>query len=236
MNGFRQEAASSAVIGLCDAANIPSRVRRHRSASVDKEPCDRIEIRIVKDDEMSARARTFLRRVYARSGLVRDGSSPDPLPHPEKFTVLAENTHREPLATVSLVFDSDEGLPCDPVFPGILAGLRAKQRKIAEVVSLAVDREGLGAMPVLVRMFGMIYLHAVDIEKCHDFVIEVHPSHAGFYERAFGFTRLSGRRSCPRAGGAEAVLLRLDLALARRTIMSWVDRCLKAGRRELRSL
>ena len=56
--------------------------------------------------------------------------------HPDTFTILAEDQQDQPAGTVSLIFDSAQGLPCDPIFAHDLARLRNEGRKIAEVTIL----------------------------------------------------------------------------------------------------
>ncbi|MCK6472081.1 MAG: hypothetical protein L6R28_10075 [Planctomycetes bacterium] len=131
---------------------------------------------------------------------------------PDTLTLLAGDDHGDAVATVSLVFDAANGLPCDAVFGDVLAELRAKNRRIVEVTRLAIGEAHLCSRQLLVRLFNWIYIHARRVRRCDDFVIEVNPRHVSYYRRLLGFEVLGEARPCPRVLGAPAVLLRLDLA------------------------
>jgi hypothetical protein len=115
-------------------------------------------------------------------------------------------------ATLSLVRDSRRGLPADALYRSELAALRAGGRRLAEVGALAVDRRwrgaALGLMRPLVQLLGV---YARDVGGVDELCIAVHPRHAPFYERNFGFTRFGAEKAYGAVRGAPAVGLRLDL-------------------------
>lgn len=130
---------------------------------------------------------------------------------PDTFTLLAEDAAGNAAATGTLVFDGAEGLPCDAVFREELAALRtaAGGVRIAEVTRLAIAEAHARDRMLLVRLFNLIYIYARRAMGCTDFVVEVHPRHAGFYRRFLRFGTVAQPRPCERVGGAPAVLLHL---------------------------
>lgn len=174
-------------------------------------------VRVAATRALRARAYQLAYRVYRESGFVpeeaegRVVSAPDA--DPRTFTLLADDGHDNDLGTISLVFDGPDGLPCDEVFPTDLAPLRARRRRLVEVTRLVMDPSCRGNRTLLTRLFNLISVYARRVARATDFVIEVNPRHAGFYERFLLFHTLGADRSCPRVSGAPARLLRLDLDL-----------------------
>ncbi len=119
------------------------------------------------------------------------------------------------VATLTLVFDSDMGLPSETLYGAELNNLRAAGRKIAEISKLATDR-GLGSGQIVaVRgLFRLAWLLASAVRGATDFCIMVEPHHDKFYRKAYLFERLGEQREDPKAGDAPSVLLRLDLQSA----------------------
>ena len=132
---------------------------------------------------------------------------------PETFTLLAETMAGKAIGTVSLVFDSKKGLPCDEIYWLETSGLRAEGRSMAEVTRLAIRKDAELSRDILLRLFNLIYIYARRVRRYSDFVIEVHPRHLKYYERTLGFQPIGDVQACARVGGAPAVLGRLDLAI-----------------------
>ncbi|MCW8130266.1 MAG: hypothetical protein KIS92_07955 [Planctomycetota bacterium] len=159
------------------------------------------------------RAYRLARRVYAVKGFV-DESSDLAQPYdlrPDTATLLASTATGDAAGTITCVCESEDGLPCDEVFPGCLDGLRSGGRRLAEVTRLALLESQDRGRPLLVRLMNLISIYARRVAKADDFVIEVNPRHVPFYLRMLGFEVLAPERPCPRVNGAPAVLLRLDL-------------------------
>ena len=115
-------------------------------------------------------------------------------------------------ATLSLLEDSSRGLPVDALYRSELAALRADGRRLAEVGALAVDRPWRGATLTLMRpLVQLVGIYARDVGGMDDLCIAVHPRHAPFYVRGFGFTRFGVEKAYGAVKGAPAVGLRLDL-------------------------
>lgn len=98
---------------------------------------------------------------------------------------------REIHSTVTLIGDSSQGLPLDSVYREQLDGLRRIGRHPVEVGLLADCRRHAsrspGALFSLMRwaIYYTLHTHYTDI------VIGVHPHHAAFYMRGYGFEKLA---------------------------------------------
>jgi hypothetical protein len=104
------------------------------------------------------------------------------------------------------------GLPVDALYRGELSALRAGGRRLAEVSALAVGRPWRGATLTLMRpLVQLVGIYARDIGGVDELCIAVHPRHAPFYERSFGFTRFGAEKSYAAVNGAPAIGLGLDL-------------------------
>lgn len=164
-----------------------------------------------------ASAIALAHRVYAASGYVSADTAPEATAwdeRPETFTLLAQDAAGRDVGTLSLVFDGPAGLPCDELYAGELAPLRAQGRQLVEVTRLAIGKAHASSKLLLVRLFNFIYIHARRMRGYDDFVIEVNPRHVTYYIRLLMFQALGPGRPCPRVNGAPAVLLRLPLETA----------------------
>jgi hypothetical protein len=113
------------------------------------------------------------------------------------------------VGTMTIGFDSEQGLAVDEVFPDEVSSIRMAGRQVCEFTKLAVDG-GVCSPQVLAAMFHVGFVHAHRIRGCDTLLIEVNPRHVRFYERKLGFRVLSAPRLNRRVG-APAVLLSLDL-------------------------
>lgn len=174
---------------------------------------------VARDDASRDRAYRLAYRVYRASGFA-DSSTDERCVNafdarPDTFVLLVEDTACRAAATVTLVFDGDRaetpGLPCDEIFAEELAPLRREGRKLTEVARLVMAPEQAGGKTLLLSLFRTIFAYTYRIRKFDDFVIEVNPRHAPFYQRLLCFDLLGPERPCPRVNNAPARLLRLNL-------------------------
>ena len=178
--------------------------------------------RVASDLAARERVYRFAHEIYSAVSLAQDdGTGMVVSPYdagPETFTLLAEDESGSIVGTVSLVFDSERGLPCDEIYWLETGRLRAENRSMAEVTRLALRKDMAASREVLLRLFNLIYIYARRVRGYTDFLIEVHPRHVKYYERTLGFERSGSEQKCPRVGGAPAVLGRLDLAVPEREV------------------
>jgi hypothetical protein len=129
---------------------------------------------------------------------------------PDTFILLAADEENNDVATLTLVFDSEEdGLPLDDIFCGEADKLRARGKRAAEIVRLAVDKQFGGGREVILHLFNFAYIYAKHVKNYDGFLITVNPRHAPFYARSWGFEALGAERACPKVRSAPAVLLYL---------------------------
>src|SRR4051812_48675339 len=84
------------------------------------------------------------------------------------------------IGTLSLKFDSKDGLLADALFKVEIDELRTAKRKLCQVSSLALDPQ-YGTKEMLASLFHLAYIYARLIYKSTDVLIEVNPRHANFY-------------------------------------------------------
>jgi hypothetical protein len=128
---------------------------------------------------------------------------------PETTTFLVEK-NGEPVAALTIVFDSAMGLPADDLFPEEMAGLRQRGRRLCEMISLA-HGERAQSLLVLKHMFKLAYITAWHVEKATDFILTCTPTHSVYYERQLLFDALGGPRPYGKVNGTPGVILRLNL-------------------------
>ncbi len=113
--------------------------------------------------------------------------------------------------TMTLFRDNPMGLALDSVYAKYLDELRQKGRRLLEVGMLAYRREnaarGIGA---LFNMMRWAIYHGLHTDLT-DILIGVHPRHAGFYMRCYGFEKFAPPTSYSLVRNAPVVGLRLRL-------------------------
>jgi hypothetical protein len=113
-------------------------------------------------------------------------------------------------STLTIMPDGRQGLPLEAVYPNEVAELRRQGRKFLEVGLLADRREEIKRyINSLMCMFMYPWFFAR--YTGHDILCGVHPHHAEFYEKAFGFVPWGPARTYPRVKDHPVTLLRLDI-------------------------
>lgn len=111
--------------------------------------------------------------------------------------------------TMTLFHDSAMGLALDSVYPRELDALRGTGRRLLEVGMLADRRRsaarGIAALFRMMRWAVYCALHS----DLTDIVIGVHPRHAQFYVRCYGFEQFGAETSYPLVRNHPVVPLRL---------------------------
>ena len=169
-------------------------------------------IRVASDRETRRRAYALAYRVYRAcgyaqnaQGLVVSNFDADP----RTLTLLAEDEDGRDAATVSLVFDGNDGLPSDEIFSSELGRLRAGGAWLTEITRLAISAKHQHSKILLLRLINFLFLFARRVNGADGGVIEVNPRHAAFYRRLLLFNQEGPERTCPRVCGAPAVLLHI---------------------------
>lgn len=174
--------------------------RLERATSAPPGPSDGAESQLAKSDLQVRLANSradyegafeLLERRYRQAGLACVSSRrfrvmPYHLWEQSQVIVAADSDRV--VATVTIVKDSRVyGLPMEESFPNVVAGLRESEGGLAEVCSLAIDKEGQRSTP---DVFGQVTRLMMFYARCnflHRLVAVVHPRHSHFYRRAMGF-------------------------------------------------
>ena len=172
----------------------------------------RFKIRLANDAGSRNHASYLIEKMYGWRGYTASG----PKAAPNRVTLVASDAERA-LGTITVGFDSHEGLVVDDLYRQEVDSLRVQGAILCEFTKLAVDRNQQ-SKELLAMMFHIAYMYARRLHRCTDLLIEVNPRHVRFYQRMLGFEKLGDERSCPRVGGAPAVLLWLRLQHAQEQI------------------
>lgn len=173
----------------------------------------RFKVKSVDNDERRGLVEALLNTRYAWRGY-----KAVKLPTDEsvsKFTLAAVEDGTT-IGSITVSFDSPQGLSVDDCFRDEVDGLRAEGRRICEFVRLAVDPT-VGTKRVLAALFHVAYIVAHRIRGYDTLLIEVNPRHVRYYERMLGFSKLSAERM-NRSVDAPAVLLGVDFSYVMKQI------------------
>lgn len=179
-------------------------------------------IRMANSARRREAASVLIRKMYGWRGYAFE---PNRFHEANKITLYAE-TGGMVVGTMSLCLDSPILLPADDNFHDKLDALRAQGRRLCEPSRLAIDK-GV-TKRVFASLIHISYLYARIIHHFSDYVIEVNPRHAMFYQRMLGFDDVGALRQCTRVG-APAVLLRLPLEHMGVQIRTWGGRMEQHG-------
>jgi hypothetical protein len=123
--------------------------------------------------------------------------------------VVCGDLRSSPVCTLSVMHDSELGLPLDTVYAPQLDDLRAQGRQLMEVGLLADRRRDFrGTFAALLEL--MRYAFWEGRLTRSDIVIGVHPHHTAFYRRYFAFEEAGPLSTHPSVKHHPVVLLRLD--------------------------
>ena len=124
------------------------------------------------------------------------------------ITLIAEHEN-SPAGTLSVRFDSAQGLGADETFKVEVDRLRAKGGFVCEYTRLAIAAE-TPSSSVLALLIRLAFMVSRGLKAATDTVIEINPRHSRFYQRVLDFNVISSLRVCPRVQ-APALLLHWDL-------------------------
>lgn len=129
----------------------------------------------------------------------------------ERSLVVVGSKNAEVVSTLTIIHDTDWSLPLECAYPREIEDLRCRGRRLLEVGLLADRREQIARyIDALMSLFRFPWFNA-KYTGC-DIICGVHPHHAEFYEKVFGFVRCGPTRTYSRVKDHPVVLLRLDIA------------------------
>jgi hypothetical protein len=126
--------------------------------------------------------------------------------------IFIAQSQGEVLCTVTLVGDGELGIPMEAIYPKEVESLRDQHRHFGELSCLA-DRKQASAhvVSVLTNLNGLICQYAKH-HGMHQLMIAIHPTHARFYKRLFGYKQIGAEKSYPMVGDKPAVAATHDFA------------------------
>lgn len=166
------------------------------------------KVRLADNDGRRSTASMLVKKMYAWRGYKIAWHAKH---QPNRITLVASHG-TSPMATISIGFDSADGLLVDDLYKEEIDQLRDEGNRACEFTKLAVDG-AIRSKRVLATLFHIAYIYSHRMNGFTDLFIEVNPRHVRFYEQMLGFTRFGPERMNARVN-APAVLLRLDFSHA----------------------
>jgi hypothetical protein len=146
-------------------------------------------------------------RMYGSRGLTPAEATPVP-PRPGQTSLAACSGDRV-VGTLTVGVDSGDGLLADTLYRQQIDEVRETGGRVCEVTRLAMDSTARSS-DLMGTLFSLGFILARHVHRMTDMFIEVHPRHAGYYQKMLGY-RVSGPLLiCPRVQ-APAVLMHLPL-------------------------
>lgn len=135
--------------------------------------------------------------------------------NPSTITLVVKNNLlNKTVATLTIVLDTELGLPMKEFYPSQIYNLRNNKRRCAEIISLGFDVSALGSCEILVQLFKFSYLIARNIYQATDFLIMIKPRHASFYVKKLAFEQIGDEVLCKKIKNKPVALFRLNLVEA----------------------
>ena len=148
-----------------------------------------LQISVATTREEVAAAWNLVYRSYRQAELIDDNPYQiHTVPHALRpgTSVILGRIDGEIVSTLTIMHDGREGLPLDRVYQPRLDQLRKEGRRLMEV-GLFADRRLSISRATAAFMEMMRFVFYSSCYSLADIMIGVHPSHAPFYERNFGF-------------------------------------------------
>ncbi|HLQ86308.1 MAG TPA: hypothetical protein VK110_09175 [Salinisphaeraceae bacterium] len=170
--------------------------------------------RCAQQVEQVQRAWAVVYQCYRRQGLIsRNALGIHAVPHAigSHACVIYEEQRHTVLSTMTVMADRIGGLPLDNAYPEALDRLRQQGTAMVEVGLFADRRQSIKrtakALFAMMRWVAYYTLH----HGRSDIVIGIHPHHAGFYKRCFGFELFGKEKKYSLVNDNPVVPLRLPL-------------------------
>lgn len=169
----------------------------------DKTTLQNFKIRLATNDDRQQSANLLIEKMYSLKGYGKHEIRHDPY----RITLAAYQNDKV-VGTLTLGFDSPEGLAADRMYKLEVDALRAEGRRICEITKFAVDHQ-VKSKRVLATLFHLTQIYGHHLHQATDFLIEVTPRHAAFYRRMVGFVPYGEERLNTRVN-VVGVLLRIE--------------------------
>ncbi|MDZ7700088.1 MAG: hypothetical protein U5R49_25235 [Deltaproteobacteria bacterium] len=185
---------------------------------IDESKLDGTTFKIADTIEELKSAYGLVHDVYVKEGYMD--------PHPSgmrvtKYNLLPKSTtfvgkkDGKVVVTISLIPDSENGLPMDSLFKRELDKIRSQGRYIAEVGNLATDpnfRNRNQNVPMHANKIMLRYAHRY--LNVDNLVIAINPKHKWLYKNILLFNQISGKKDYDYVKGAPALAMTMDILRA----------------------
>ncbi len=209
------------------------------------------QIKVAKNLSEVTRAWGLVYDVYSRSGFIHHNDykvHTTPQAVNRRTAVFYSEINGEIESTLSAILDGPDGLPLDKVYKAELDTLRGRGRRLTEHGLLAHRVQIAGSQAAeyfdrnkdsfhrsqiarvresLIHLMCRTYFFGLTM-NCTDIVIGVHPKHAKFYDRGWGFVQAGPQKAYPTVNNRPVVLMRMDIreVLKRPSMPYGLDFCL----------
>jgi hypothetical protein len=179
-----------------------------------------VEISLARTRSDLIAAFRLLYNSYVRAGLVSENDQKlrltpyHLLPTTEVFVAKCGG---DVISTLTMVADSEMGLPLESMYGGEVAELRRTGLVLAEMGCLADRRESPARFMKVFSQLARLVVQVAEVRGINALVAATHPRHARFYIRSLGFRKFGELQSCPYAEGNPAVALVQEFAALRGT-------------------
>jgi hypothetical protein len=175
-----------------------------------------VDVRVATTRSERRAAGMLVARMYRDAGYLdasHGEAQPFFTPHHSlpQTTVFVAHAEGRIHGTVSVVRDSEHGLPMESLYADELNELRRDGRVPCEVCSLAVSLEHeRNSAKLFLQMFRQVTLYILHFSQATDAIVTLKPSHQHFYEHHLGFTRIGGLVRDARFKQADTVAMRIN--------------------------
>lgn len=178
-----------------------------------------MEVRPARSREELEEAYRLVYLAYNQQGYLTD--SPEQMrltvfnAFPDTVTFIAKEDG-EVVGTVSIVGDTDIGLPMDEVYHEELNQLRWRRRTLAEVSMLATKCHRVSRkMPVFLQLMKQVFDYIWFVLQADDACLACPPHRTGFYEKRLLFGRFGETKAYGSVQDNPAVALRLNFRMVK---------------------
>jgi hypothetical protein len=177
----------------------------------------RLLLRLANDRETREKAYRLIYRLYREKGYALPKASGRWLSHfdadASTMTFFVERVEDQAVVgALTVLVDSEAGLPSDECFRPELEALRGRHRRLCEMVSFGIDEKTSDGALIMVRLANAAYITARYRHQATDVLIAVHPRHVDPWIMTMPFDILGEERAYEKVSGAPAVLLRCKTA------------------------
>ncbi len=163
----------------------------------------------------------LVREMYAASGYVDEAAVENGIAsfNPGASTIIAATKEGQILGTITLVADSEVGLPMEGIYGAELRQLREKQSAVhlAEVCQFAVKKVANGnSIQHNLEVSVALLRYAADYARASQLLglcFTINPKHQRFYE-SLGAVQIGEERKYPHVNNAPALAYYLDAEVA----------------------